>query len=228
MSEENAPAPAVRLLSRRRFAALKGWAPSHVVDLARKGVLSIWLPCPSCLELCNARTQACTCGQAIAGVVDPRRGRIDPARAELELAAAADPAREYVADRWAAQRAPVPGAEFASPAGQGSLPLEPRSGSPGSEAATFAESKARHQHFQASLAELEYRRRIGELVEAEDVRSNAFRTARLVRDALFGIPDRLAPVLAGERDQVRVHELLLKEITAVCDNLSREIGKVGE
>lgn len=207
---------------------MKGWAPSHVVDLAKKGVLSVWLPCPSCNELCNARAQACRCGQAVAGVVDPRRGRIDPARAEFELAAAADPARGYVAERWAAQRPPAPGAELASPDGQGSLALEPRASLSTSEGATFAESKTRHQYYQARLAELEYRRRIGELVEAEEVRSNAFRTARQVRDALFGIPDRLAPVLAGERDQVRVHELLLNEIIAVCDNLSREIGKVAE
>ena len=43
----------------------------------------------------------------------------------------------------------------------------------------------------------------GELVNAEDVKKAAFTKARVIRDGLLNIPDRVSSVLASTNDQVR-------------------------
>ena len=97
--------------------------------------------------------------------------------------------------------------------------LESDSPEPG-DTPPLAAAKARERHFKAGLAELEYRQRIGELVEVDKVEAEAFRIGRLVRDAILNIPSRLAGILAAESDQRRVYELLEKEHRQALDTLS--------
>jgi len=51
--------------------------------------------------------------------------------------------------------------------------------------------------FETKLVELEYRKKIGELVPLEEMESAIFEVARRVRDRLLGMAPRLAPVVAG-------------------------------
>jgi len=62
-------------------------------------------------------------------------------------------------------------------------------------------------------------------VDADDVKVAAFNRARVVRDALLNIPERLAAVLAAETDEQRVHGMLTAEIRAACEELSGDSGR---
>ena len=60
-----------------------------------------------------------------------------------------------------------------------------------------------------------------ELVSAEQVRVAAFNKARIVRDVLLNIPDRVASIVASIADEHKVHEILTTEIRIVLEELSR-------
>ena len=52
------------------------------------------------------------------------------------------------------------------------------------------------------------------MIDAKAVRDAAFNQARLVRDTLLSVPNRLSPVIANETDEHRVHELIKDEIVS--------------
>ena len=60
----------------------------------------------------------------------------------------------------------------------------------------------------------------GKYVDADDVKVAAFNKARVVRDSLLNIPERLAAVLAAEGDERRVHQIMVAEIRAACEELT--------
>jgi phage terminase Nu1 subunit (DNA packaging protein) len=64
----------------------------------------------------------------------------------------------------------------------------------------------------ADLAELERERRVGELMLAEVVRKQDFAIARILRNNLQSIADRVAPMVAAETDAGKVHDLINTEV----------------
>ena len=72
------------------------------------------------------------------------------------------------------------------------------------------------------LAELDRRRREGELVERGEVEEAAFSNARRVRDALMNIPARVASLYAAETDPQKIHQNLEDEIRTVLIDLIDE------
>lgn len=82
----------------------------------------------------------------------------------------------------------------------------------GDAPASFAESRAKREHYQAELARLELEAKQGALIPADDVKKQAFTAARQVRDQMLNLPDRLAAELAACSDQFEVHRLLTGEI----------------
>lgn len=85
----------------------------------------------------------------------------------------------------------------------------------------YSQSRAIREAYEARLRKLEYEVRIGKLISADEVKVIAFNIARLTRDKLMGIPDRLAPLLAGISDCHETHKLLSAEIRLVCEELSK-------
>ncbi len=79
------------------------------------------------------------------------------------------------------------------------------------------DSKARLEYFKAQTAEVEYRKKVGELVEVETVRREAFESARALREAILSVPDRLAAELTAETDPNRVHSRLTEELTIALE-----------
>jgi len=59
----------------------------------------------------------------------------------------------------------------------------------------------------------------GLLVAREEVQKIAFDSARIVRDALKAVPDRIAPVLASEDDQNEIRRILNLELDAALNGL---------
>lgn len=87
---------------------------------------------------------------------------------------------------------------------------------------SLAASKAKRESFMAELARLEYEQKAGQLVPIEEVKKEAFRTARIVRDTILNIPDRLAAELAAESNQFTVHKRLTEELRKALEELGNE------
>ena len=96
-------------------------------------------------------------------------------------------------------------------------PKQPKDGH--TEPCSFAEAQAEKERYKAKLAKLEYEHKIGQLVDRESVEREAFRVARVVRDAMLSIPDRLAALVTAETDQAKNHAILTKEIMAALKGL---------
>jgi hypothetical protein len=85
---------------------------------------------------------------------------------------------------------------------------------------SYAASRAAREAYLARLAKLEFEQRSGKLVDADQVRAQIFGLGRRLRDTLMGLPDRLAPVLAGETDPAVIHKILSEELAASLAELS--------
>jgi hypothetical protein len=72
------------------------------------------------------------------------------------------------------------------------------------------------------ILEAKARAELGELVSVEEVKTTAYNKARVVRDNLLNIPDRLASQLASTDNEKKIHEVLLNEIRAVLEALTVE------
>ena len=77
---------------------------------------------------------------------------------------------------------------------------------------SYSQSRAVKEAYQARIARLQYEEMTGQVVRASAVKAEAFRRARMVRDQILSVPDRLAPVLAAEGDAREVHLLLEEEL----------------
>ena len=89
-----------------------------------------------------------------------------------------------------------------------------------STAQSINKSKAKKIHFDALTAELDYRARLGELVEASQVEKEAFDMAKIVRDKLTQIADRLAPVVTGQKKESYVFKKIEVEVNRILKLLS--------
>lgn len=131
-----------------------------------------------------------------------------------------------------ARRPRRPAAEL--PVSPAQASLEEPAGSPPESAAGGAfqpgqgliSAKTTREEWAGKLAELSYRERAGELLERDEVHRLLVGVAREIRDALYGIPPRLANVLAAETVPAQVHALLEQEITKSLDGLARAFERV--
>ena len=89
------------------------------------------------------------------------------------------------------------------------------------EKINYIEQKTNELYWGNELKRLSVTKRAGELVEVRKVQQEAVNQARLLRNALLNIPDRLSDILAAESDPRAVHAILLDEIRAVLNMLAR-------
>ena len=92
----------------------------------------------------------------------------------------------------------------------------------GAGAVTYQKSKAMREAYMARLAGLEYQERLGKLISADKVKISAYNTARVVRDSILNIPDRIAAELASETDPHKVHTKLTEALIEALEELSRD------
>lgn len=85
--------------------------------------------------------------------------------------------------------------------------------------ATFQQARTLREAYMARLAKLEFDEKSGLLVKADAVKNEAFRTARIVRDSLLNIPDRIAAELANETNQFKIHQRLTQEIRRALEDM---------
>lgn len=150
-------------------------------------------------------------------------GRLDPAVADQQWDTSTNLSkpRNSVTGVPKKRRAPgaasdpigVPGLEdgVASPPEEGGAPRL---------VSSYAASRAAREAYMARLAKLDFEERSGKLIDADQVRAQIFALGRRLRDAFLGLPDRLAPVLTGQTDQARVHQILTEEVMTCLAELS--------
>jgi hypothetical protein len=149
-------------------------------------------------------------GQMVArGVIGLSDRKVDTDQADAALATLRQPARpERRAKREPTVSTPV------------ALPAIARAPSTGDLPTLLLKSRIKSEVERAKLLEIKARVEAGKYVAVDDVKAAAFNRARVVRDALLNIPERLAAMLAAESDERRVHQILVTEIRAALEELT--------
>lgn len=88
---------------------------------------------------------------------------------------------------------------------------------------THSLAQTRRTLVQAQLAELQLQRQTGQLVNAEDARREAYQVGQEAREKLMDLSDRLAPMVVGRTDLAEVHALIVREVLASLEAVSRWI-----
>jgi hypothetical protein len=86
----------------------------------------------------------------------------------------------------------------------------------------YLAARARKQEFEAHEAELRYLQALGRLIATDDLANVTAKRYAAIRDKLLNIPDRLATILAAEKDAARVHAQLTGEIKRVLNELAND------
>lgn len=84
-------------------------------------------------------------------------------------------------------------------------------------------AKAHEKTFKAKMAELDYLKRKGELVERVDVEREVFDMARKVRNNILNIPAKIMDKLAATTDPFEVEKLLTDELYQALEGLANEV-----
>lgn len=124
-------------------------------------------------------------------------GKIDPEKADAEWRAATSPARG--GDRRSPRAASGPSA--------------------------LGDARAKREKYLAELARLKYELESGRLLDAREVEKAWFDKARIVRDAILNLPDRVAPLVASETDEHKVHRILTDELRSALEELADAAGR---
>jgi hypothetical protein len=139
-----------------------------------------------------------------------------------------EPAVRKVNGRWQID-APLADAQWAGntsnmPDNGTELPEPPNTRQPHPEGGgpSLAQAKRAKAVYEAELTRLELQREKKELISADDVRQEAARIARQVRDLLLNIPTRNAAKVATMQDQEEVRALLQSEIEIALRGLANE------
>jgi hypothetical protein len=150
-------------------------------------------------------------------------GGIDPEVADREWARSTDPSKPRNSitgepKRTRSREAPSEPA-FGSTA-SGAERAERVGGRGG---ASYAESRAIRETYEAGIRRLEFGRLNGNLVEVAAVHAAVYALVSRARDQLQAIPARLAPILAGVSDPFELERLMDAEIRRVCEELSKPV-----
>src|SRR6218665_854688 len=148
-------------------------------------------------------------------IMSPDGKKVDVAATLAKLQETADPSKVGVTKRHADER-------NERDVGQHTRSRAPAAlGNDGDGHGKFQEARARREHFLAQQAELEYRRMCGELVERAPIADAAAKTGRMLRDAMLGLPTKIAPKLAVVSDPWEVEKLLRDAIRVALEDISR-------
>jgi hypothetical protein len=143
----------------------------------------------------------------------------------IESGRLTEPAVRKANGRWQID-APLADAQWAGntnnmPAG-GELPEPPNTRQPHPEGGgpSLAQAKRAKAVYEAELTRLELQREKGELILVDQVRQEAARLARQVRDLLLMIPSRTAAQVATMQDAEEIRGLLQAEIESALRGLA--------
>jgi len=84
----------------------------------------------------------------------------------------------------------------------------------------YSVGRAVDQQYKAGLRKLEYEIKRGKLIEADQVRKDADKAARLVKEKVNAWPGRVSALVAAEDDQFKCEQILKKECNELLDEIS--------
>ncbi|GAB7529408.1 hypothetical protein PS3A_18170 [Pseudomonas sp. 3A(2025)] len=167
------------VISKSEFAARRGWGKSYVSKLASQDRLVLTAD-----------------------------GKVDLEATEALLIQTADPSKAAVAARHEEERIQRGGRDHIAPLAETTVEL-PALQTRGGQGADFQKSKAHREYYLAQLAETEFLRVRGALVEIEAVKSASFEAGRLLRDALLGLPAQISGELVSMSDPWDIERYLM-------------------
>lgn len=143
-----------------------------------------------------------------------------------------DPAHQAVADRHAAARgaalAPAGGAgqgeDTARQPGAPSSPAQAVDDAVAGISPTYADARARREHAEATLRELDLRKRQGEILERADVEAAADRALTAASARLDALQDIIGPQIVGLDDEARARALVAEAVLIVKRELVRDFA----
>lgn len=81
-------------------------------------------------------------------------------------------------------------------------------------------SVRKERHYKALLEKMKFEKLRGQLIEVEKVEAKFFKMARVTRDSILNIPNRVAGEVAAEKDPHKVHQILTRAIVEALEQLS--------
>ncbi len=110
--------------------------------------------------------------------------------------------------------------------GQRSPTRKPQPTDKEADGKTYAEILRFKEYFKGQREKLAYRKEIGQLVLKESVEKQAFEMARIMRDNLLNVPNRISGEIAAElglkpgEGQEQVFQILNREILQILEGLT--------
>ena len=90
----------------------------------------------------------------------------------------------------------------------------------------FHQSKSLSEQYRAALLKLEYEAKSGKYVLRSDVESNATRVGKMIRTAIEGIGNKVAPVLVDMVTPAAIADVINREVNQILINLADEIKRM--
>ena len=95
------------------------------------------------------------------------------------------------------------------------------------EPLNYAQARAKTEHFKAKTAEIDYRKRAGELVERSEIASVAFEVATTARNKSFARAPRLAQVALEAKDEKEAIAAVKQELRGIFEELADACERMG-
>lgn len=86
---------------------------------------------------------------------------------------------------------------------------------------SYQQSRAIKEAYNAKLTRLQFEKESKKLISVDDVKVSVFNTARMTRDRILNIPDRVIPLLVGKTDIFEMKEILKTELVKALEELSK-------
>ncbi len=86
---------------------------------------------------------------------------------------------------------------------------------------SYQQSRAIKEAYGAKLLRLQFEKESKKLISIDDVKVSAFNAARMTRDRILNIPDRVIPQLVGKTNIFEMKEILKDELIKALEELSK-------
>ncbi|HCR1337617.1 TPA: terminase small subunit [Pseudomonas aeruginosa] len=149
-------------------------------------------------------------------------GKVDVEATEALLAESADPSKAAVAARHEENRVERDVRSHLHPGGD-TPAVQPLVQQPG-KGLDFQKARAHREFYLAQLAEAEFNKVQGNLVERKAVEDAAFAAGRTLRDLMFGLAPQLAAELTGMSDSWEIEKHLAGAFRQVFDDAAKMSG----
>ena len=91
---------------------------------------------------------------------------------------------------------------------------------------SYQQSRVIKEAYGAKLLRLQFEKESKKLISIDDVKVSAFNAARMTRDRILNIPDRVIPQLVGKTNIFEMKEILKAELNKALEELSKVNDKL--